>query len=119
MRSIVTVVEQVGRDQRLQRRVARGLIISSVGRGMEIGADGLGIDAPVAFDVDASRGELVGRIAIDSSRRLRPASRRIAAAIRTPAVGYYVSLVTSLPSHCLADSFNANCQRGANNVGAR
>ena len=39
-RSIVTLSNRSGRDQRLQRRIARGLIEASVGRGMKIRAHG-------------------------------------------------------------------------------
>ena len=46
------LVEQAGRDQRFQRRIARGFIELSVGCGMKIRADGFGIDAAIAFDDD-------------------------------------------------------------------
>ena len=54
------LVEQAGRDQRLQRRIARGVVESAVGRRVEIGAHGLGIDAAIAFDHRwSSRGDAI------------------------------------------------------------
>ena len=55
------LVEQAGRDQRLQRRVARGVVEPSVGRGVKIRAHGLGVDAAIAFDDDASRAAVRSR----------------------------------------------------------
>jgi hypothetical protein len=46
--------EQARRNQRFQRRVARGVVEMPVGRCMKMRADGLGIDAAVAFDDDRS-----------------------------------------------------------------
>ena len=43
------LVEQIGRQQRLERGIARGVVEASVGRGMEIGAHRLGVDAAIAF----------------------------------------------------------------------
>ena len=69
------LVEQAGRQQRLERRVARGFVEAPVGRGMEIGAHGLGVDAAIALDLDGSRragrarwrGEQPERAAISSA----------------------------------------------------
>jgi hypothetical protein len=44
--------EQARRDQRFQRRVTRGVVEMPVGRCVEVGAYGLGIDAAVPFDDD-------------------------------------------------------------------
>ena len=57
------LVEQIGRQQRLERGVARGFVEAAVGRGMEIGAHRLGIDASIAFD-----GDNVARPGIDLAR---------------------------------------------------
>ena len=70
-------VEQMGRDQRLQCRVARGLVKAPVGRGMEIRADGGGIDALVAFDGHLRPGFLleVAALVVSGSSRRRDAER--------------------------------------------
>jgi len=46
------LVEQACCNQRFQRRVTRGFVEMPVGRGVKVGAYGLGIDAAVAFDND-------------------------------------------------------------------
>ena len=46
------LVEQARCDQRFQRRVARGVVETPVGRRMKVGAHGLGVDAAIAFDND-------------------------------------------------------------------
>ena len=71
------VLEQAGLDQRLQAVVDLALIEPPAGTRLEIGTDGLDLDAPVALDLDRSHG--LG----DSRRRheaeppawRRPASR--------------------------------------------
>ena len=49
------VLEQAGRDQRLEAVVDRGLIETPAGTGPEIGADRLGLDAAIALDHDRLR----------------------------------------------------------------
>ena len=50
------VLEQAGLDQRLQAVIDLRLIQASAGTRLEIGADGLDLDAPVALDLDRSHG---------------------------------------------------------------
>ena len=53
------VLEQAGLDQRLQAVIDRRLIEAPAGTGLEIGANGLDFDPPVALDLD--RGDGLGR----------------------------------------------------------
>jgi hypothetical protein len=53
------VFEQMRSDQRFQRRIPRGLVEMTVGRGMEIRAHGRDIDALVAFDFDGCAGRFL------------------------------------------------------------
>ena len=53
---ILHVLEQAGLDQRLEAVVDCGLVQAAIGAGLEIGADGLDLDTPVALDGDRSQG---------------------------------------------------------------
>ena len=55
------VLEQAGLDQRLQAVIDCGLVQPAAGARLEIGADGLDLDAPVALDLDRSHGLGGGR----------------------------------------------------------
>ncbi len=61
------LVEQAGCDQRLQRRIARGVVKPPVGRGVKIRTHRLGIDAAIALDHDGSRDD--GAVSAASRRR--------------------------------------------------
>ena len=74
------LVEQAGCDQRLQRGIARSVVESSVGRGVKIGANGLGIDAAVALDDDGVRAT-----SVVSARTSRVDSNPSAVAATQPA----------------------------------
>ena len=50
------VLEQAGLDQGLQAVVDPRAVEASAGAGLEIGTDGIGFDAAVAFHTDGSRG---------------------------------------------------------------
>ena len=77
------IVEQAGCQHRFQRRIARGFVEASVGRGVEIRTHRLGVDAAIALDLDglgsptACRSETSASAAISSApaaidRRHRP-----------------------------------------------
>jgi hypothetical protein len=50
------LLEQIGRHQCFQRGVERCGIVMAVGRRVELGTDGLGIDATIALDIDGFAG---------------------------------------------------------------
>ena len=62
------VLEQAGLDQRLQAVVDAALVEAAAGARLEIGANGLDFDAPVALDRDRGRG-------LRGCRRTAPAQR--------------------------------------------
>ena len=109
------LVEQAGRDQRFQRRVARGVVEMSVGRGVKIGADGLGVDAAVALDDDGSSRRRcvsattgVAKINRDAVAASKPAcSRQRLALVRRIASDPHV------PPGLLLIELRSNCPRRA------
>ena len=74
------LVEQPGREQRLEPGIARGVVETPVGKGVEIAAHRLGIDAPVADDIDPlaarrSRSQAPRRRGVRPRPTMRPPQR--------------------------------------------
>ena len=65
------IVEQAGRQQRFQRRVARNVVEPPVGRRMEIRTHRIGVDPAITL-----HGDGVGRLRVSPSRNSRPREQR-------------------------------------------